>query len=288
MNILQIGKYNYLSSKTQNFYINRKLLNYANLSKNYCVCYDRNLNLKLTKTFKPQRMNLNFKLFLAQVTGSLVIIVYLVMFLVFGLKMNDFKAKNPVITFEFASSQQQVYLIFNDQTAHLNTKLLKATDLFNKIDFLFALAYGSFLMVLFSIFKSLTRNKIYSLAIWLSLIAMVFDFAENTQLLQITAKLMNSENFAANIHLLQVFTWIKWSSLAVVLVIGGIFVVKQKSVLSKIIGIICFVPVLLLVPAMMVKSLQVNFAFTVVLGILGLLLFAFFDLKRTILSFMEG
>ena len=230
-------------------------------------------------------MDLNFKLWLAYVAGSLIIIVYLIMFLAFGLKMNDFKAKNPVVTYEFASSPQQVYIIFSDESAHLNTKLVKAIDFFNKIDFLFALVYGSFLMILFSIFKALTRKKIYSLALWLSLIAMVFDFAENTQLLQITAKLMNSENFAANIHLLQVFTWIKWSSLAVVLLIGGIFVVKQKSVLSKIIGIICFVPILLLVPAMMVKSLQVNFAFTVVLGILGLLLFAFFDLKRTILSY---
>ena len=230
-------------------------------------------------------MDLNFKLWLAYVAGSLIIIVYLIMFLAFGLKMNDFKAKNPVVTYEFASSPQQVYIIFSDESAHLNTKLVKAIDFFNKIDFLFALVYGSFLMILFSIFKALTRKKIYSLALWLSLIAMIFDFAENTQLLQITSKLMNGENFASNLHLLQIFTWIKWSSLAVVLVIGGIFVVKQKSVLSKIIGIICFVPILLLVPAMMIKSLQVNFAFTVVLGILGLLLFAYFDLKKAILSY---
>ncbi len=229
-------------------------------------------------------MDLNFKIWLAYIFGSLIIIIYLIMALAFGLKMNDFKAKNPILTYEFASSQQQVYLLFTDQSAHLNTKLIKAIDFFNKIDFLFALSYGSFLMVLFSIFKSLTKKKIYSLALWLSLIAMIFDFAENTQLLQITTKLSNGENFVNNIHLLQLFTWTKWSLLAVVLLIGGFFVIKQRSILSKIIGILCFVPVFLLIPAVLIKSLQVNFAFTVVLGILGLLLFSFFDLKRAILS----
>ena len=196
------------------------------------------------------------------------------MSVVFSLKTSGYDVKNPVVEMEFATKPSDIFVLFPDNQPGIK-ELLFATDLFNEIDFLFAIAYGLFLIFFFVEVKNQTDKNFYILPIILSGVAILFDFLENWQLLTIT-KIFVSADIGHNLLLLQFFTWIKWSSLSVILLFSGFYAVQQKKLIFYVLAVLNFLPILLLTPAFINKTLAPQFAMLVVLSIVSLIVWIFF------------
>ena len=225
-------------------------------------------------------MSLQTNLTWAKVFGILIIIVYLAMSFAFQSKIGDQKVKNPIVELEFASSGDHVVQLLSDNNGGINNNLVQALALSTRIDFLFAVVYSLFLVFFFAAVKVATEKKIYLLAIVLSLVAMVFDILENTQILSILGKVEGSQSFERHISLMHIFTWVKWLSLTIALAIAAWFGIGQRRALPLIIGLIALIPLLLALPAMFYHSLTTIFALTVILGIIAIIILVFAGLKK--------
>ncbi|MBN1250520.1 MAG: hypothetical protein JXR51_14910 [Bacteroidales bacterium] len=160
----------------------------------------------------------------------------------------------PIIYFEFVESPIEVYDFFGiSSETSANEDFIAKMDYGNKLDFGFAFIYSFFLVFLFwSIFK-LSNNKVYIIAIILAVFAFVFDVLENVQLLSITSKL-NSGDFSSEIINLQIFTWIKWGSLALIFLIFAYWIYFNRA--AKYVAIISVLPFILGVLAFIDKGLM--------------------------------
>ena len=225
-------------------------------------------------------MGLQTNLTWAKVFGVLIIIVYLAMSFAFQSNLGEYKVKNPIIELEFANSQDQVLHLLGDNNGGINTNLVKALIVSNRIDFLFAVVYSLFLVFFFAAVKVATEKKIYLVAIFLAFVAMVFDILENTQILSILGKVEGSQSFERHISLMHIFTWVKWLSLTIALAIAAWFGISQRRGLPLIIGLIALIPLLLALPAMFYHSLTTIFALAVILGIIAIIILVFAGLKK--------
>ncbi len=224
-------------------------------------------------------MKVHTSLTWAKVFGILIIIVYLAMSFVYNAKIGTPKVKNPIIELEFANSDAQIHQIFAGENGALNNNLVAALLLSTKVDFLFAVVYALFLVFFFAAVSAARGKKFYIIGLVLSLVAMLFDILENTQLLQIMST-PQAESFGKHVELLHTFTWVKWTSLAVALLFAAWFAIGTRKVLPVIIGVIALLPILLILPAVFNHSLTTIFALTVILGIVALIILVFAGLKK--------
>jgi len=136
----------------------------------------------------------------------------------------------PIIYFEFVESPIEVYDFFGmTEETNADDDFVNKMNCGNKLDFGFAFIYSFFLGFLFWSISKITNNKIYLIAVFLVIIAFIFDVLENIQLLGITAKLANGD-FSSELINLQVFTWTKWISLSIIFTIYAYWLYTIKTV----------------------------------------------------------
>lgn len=124
----------------------------------------------------------------------------------------------PIIAFEFARSAADIEGVFGPGLADQRAPLLDAMDLGNRIDFLFLLAYGDFLLLVCLAVASESAGALRVAArigALCSVVAEVCDALENVQLLAITASLREGTDYGEPLARLGVFTWGKWGGLLI-------------------------------------------------------------------------
>jgi len=205
-----------------------------------------------------------------------VIIVIVIMQITFF--YNSGIPNSPMIEFEFVNNQLDVEAIFggfNNYDENIISALLE----FNDYDIIFMIAYSAFLILLFSSFYKIKANKIFLVAVFLAVIAGIFDFLENIQLNQIMFNTIIGENYIQNIALLKIFTWIKWFALALTFAISY-FGLSYKSKYVKLAALLLFAPLILSVIAFITKDIAIEQVF--VLTIMAS--FAFFLIRTLVVK----
>jgi hypothetical protein len=131
-------------------------------------------------------------------------------------KADSPKIISPIVQMEFARSADDIFLIvgkFGDPNLH--TEIMEDFRQSIALDTYFIIAYTVFLAVTIAlIWRRLHVRKWVLCGIPLAISACVFDFLENDRLLQILNLLDTS--FETPLRQLQIFTHVKWGSLAAV------------------------------------------------------------------------
>lgn len=115
----------------------------------------------------------------------------------------------PIIAFEFAESEAEVYRLFQPDGS------AAAMDRLNRWDFLFMAVYSLFLFTFaLAAARGAGRPALYAAAALAPLI-LAADALENVQLLGLTMRMqLEGGSLAATLDRLHVYTWLKWGGLA--------------------------------------------------------------------------
>ncbi|HNF18147.1 MAG TPA: hypothetical protein PKX89_02170 [Chitinophagales bacterium] len=165
--------------------------------------------------------------------------------------------KTPIIAFEFINSKEAVQQYFTVQNPEQYEQQML---LGNKIDYLFMCLYSSFIFCIAMFIKKSTSSKLMNIAILMSVLMLLGDALENSQIHQLIIKRnidLNAINpidnyalYGVHLSLLHIFTWIKWSAIACSFVVFATYFIKgnlfyktiaMAAVSSFIIGIATFV-----------------------------------------------
>jgi hypothetical protein len=115
----------------------------------------------------------------------------------------------PVMAFEFAESEAEVYRLFEPQGS------AAAMDRVNRWDFLYMALYNGFLGTFALAAARHTRQTIYISAAILALVIFFADAMENIQLLGLTYRMqLDGGSLEGTLARLHVYTWLKWGGLA--------------------------------------------------------------------------
>ncbi len=184
------------------------------------------------------------------------------------------KKPSPIVLLEFARTPQEVYDIALWQASPAEHAQMQAYLRRNiRLDTWFILAYTCFLVVSMVIAWRLSGKRWYMLAgLVMALIAGVFDFLENAQLVLILDKL--SSDFQAELSRLMVYTHVKWGAL-VAFFISMIPFAWPTSWLGKVLSVVAGVGVVLAIGAWVTPSQSLYLAYTSVVMMLFVLLLIF-------------
>jgi hypothetical protein len=130
--------------------------------------------------------------------------------------------KAPMIAFEFAETSEDINKLFyvgRNNERKRNEKFIDKMLFLNQIDFVFIVSYVLFL-AFFSLSISI-KNKVKMgyLGAIISVIIGLADVVENIQLLTILEKLDLSATYQTELSLLNIWTWIKWGFLGVLMLV---------------------------------------------------------------------
>ncbi len=149
----------------------------------------------------------------------------------------------PITFFAFIQSPVELESFFGlDNYDFDSAAFIKRMDNGNKIDFIFALLYSVFFFLFFMKLAKISEKKWYKSGMLLAIIAFAADVMENVQLLQITSNLTNGI-YEQNLDYLFIFTWIKWSSLAIGMALFGLWLIKLPGIL-RYMGYIAWLPII--------------------------------------------
>lgn len=177
----------------------------------------------------------------------------------------------PIIAFEFIQTPQEVAHFFEVKNiVQYEQDLLTG----NAIDYLFMCLYSGLLFFIAIGIYRISNAKTMYLAMFFCIFMLVFDGLENLQLYHIIQN-YKAGNISENLGLLNIFTWLKWSSIASTFLLFSPFFFKGK-VFHKIIGILCVVCFGLCIAAFLQHGvLNEIFSTSVVLVFLLLVIFTF-------------
>jgi hypothetical protein len=151
--------------------------------------------------------------------------------------------KSFIVAFEFAKTPAEIQTLFAD----LSPETIHNIDKANYIDFGFMLAYSLFLSLIFQKAAFVFKRRWLLWGVLLSVFIFIADFAENVVLLNIT-KIYRMESgsdiLLPTLNNLRLFTWLKWSGLAIAFVLF-FFGMKKNT------GIASFTGAALLIPAIL-------------------------------------
>lgn len=162
----------------------------------------------------------------ARILGILLLICSIVLLIV-----NPKPADNlpehfftPIIAFEFIQTPQEVVAFFDvpDSGSYMESMLLG-----NWIDYGFMVLYSSLLFCIALGIKKMTGAQTMFLAFACCIIMLVCDALENYQIYLIISNYKNQE-ISGNLALLNIFTWLKWSSIASAFLLFSPFFLKGK------------------------------------------------------------
>lgn len=142
----------------------------------------------------------------------------------------------PVVAFEFIQSFDEVAQFF--QVENVNT-YRNDMSLGNNIDFLFMFFYSVFLgFTGFGILK-VTKTKALAFPIALSAVVFLGDLMENMTMASIISSYFEHQSIPQSLFgNLKFFTWLKWGSIATVLLIYAAYFAQQQK-LGKAIAFFC-------------------------------------------------
>lgn len=170
---------------------------------------------------------------IARIFGILLLICSVIL-LVVNPKPSDNLPEHfytPIIAFEFIQTPQEVAAFFEvpDVNAYIETMLLG-----NWIDYAFMLFYSALLFCIALGIKKITGAQTMLLACLCCIIMLVCDALENYQIYLIISRYKN-QDILENLALLNIFTWLKWGSIASAFLLFSPFFLKGK-LFHKIIG----------------------------------------------------
>jgi hypothetical protein len=180
----------------------------------------------------------------------------------------------PIIAFEFATSVEDVNLIFYDSNSQLLQRAVSDITSGTRLDFLFMLLYGAFLLTFSLKCSSLTNNRWFYLSAALAVLAPIFDLLENLQLLSIMERL-DSGDLITQLGYLHLFTWLKWGTLSLIF-LSLIPFFQNSGVFGRFLATFAALPFVLGILAYFVPGLPNElFALSVSAMILLMILFSF-------------
>ncbi len=161
-----------------------------------------------------------------------------------------------IIAFEFASNDQELLEVLSP----LSLKEVNGLDTLNKMDFVFMLLYGAFLLSIVIKFKGLHQHPWLKYAAGIIFLIVAADFLENLQLLKLTeAYKAGASSYIDIINQLVVFTWLKWILLALVIgMIGTSLILANRY---KWVGYALFIPIVLGVSAISIQTPMIEDTF---------------------------
>ena len=179
---------------------------------------------------------------------------------------------SSILAFEFASNQSEL----KEVLAPLSQNEIRDMDRLNYVDFGFMIVYGLFLFAFTSRLSDVTRSSILKKLRYAVPIAVVADALENIQLLKLTTAFQSNTELEGVLNLLAIFTWFKWSLLAIVLAVIGYELIKMK-IWSKVAGYLLLLPAALCVGSLIYHNRMVEdlFGSSVFLGFLIIFIYAF-------------
>lgn len=184
----------------------------------------------------------------------------------------------PIIAFEFIKSAEEASNLFRSTASIDGSQIKQAMDLGNRLDYVYMFLYSAFLFF-FAYTVSTTYNiPIYRLGMLLAAVALLGDAMENLQLLGITSGLPSGE-IQAELDALQLWTWIKWGSLALYFLLFSTYF-KTGGCYSKLIAILGIIPVVLGLAAFFHRS-QLNELFAVSVMSMFLLIIIYCFVHKT-------
>lgn len=179
----------------------------------------------------------------------------------------------PIIAFEFIQTPQEVQHFFDVKDV---STYVQALRIGNWIDYIFMVLYSSLLCCIAIGIQRITKLKIMYFAMFLCLLMLLSDAIENYWIYCITTIFRyNSAAVEMYLHNLNIFTWLKWGSIASTFLLFSPFFLKGK-LFHKIIGISGVACFGLCVAAFLQHGiLNEIFATSVVLVFLLLVIFVF-------------
>ena len=147
----------------------------------------------------------------------------------------------PIVALEFARSERLVLELFGPAGSPLRESVLLALRRGVWLDFLFMLLYGGFLFTFARRCAQLTGRRLYQMAAIVAVVAVIADAVENIQLLQIMNG-VEQTNSVADLLLLQISTWLKWGSLAILFLLLIPFL-RNSNPLGRFAAMVSAVPI---------------------------------------------
>ncbi len=209
----------------------------------------------------------------ARIIGVLLLVVAIILLAISTKPENNLPAGfyTPIIALEFIQTMKEVTHFFQlkDIPKYEDDLLLG-----NNIDYIFMFLYSGLLFcIAFGIHK-ITKAKTMYLAILFCISMLVFDALENFQIYNIIQN-YKIEDVSYNLSMLNIFTWLKWSSIACTFLLFSPFFFSGK-VFHKIIGTFCVACFGLCIAAFLQHGiLNEIFATSVVVVFLLLVVFVF-------------
>jgi len=148
---------------------------------------------------------------------------------------------SPVIAFEMARSVADLHAVFGTPDDPERARRIAMMDDGNIWDFPFMIAYGLFIALFLRAAGKASGNTLWYLLATLGIVAGAADAIENNILLGLTADL----EAATDIGLLAYPVWIKFFSIMITGVAGGIVVATQGRHFWRILGVVAAASALL-------------------------------------------
>ncbi|MEZ5009006.1 MAG: hypothetical protein R2753_12715 [Chitinophagales bacterium] len=168
----------------------------------------------------------------------------------------------PIIAFEFIQSVSEVskYFEVESPNGYRNSMMLG-----NNLDFLFMFFYSAFLgFTGLGILKE-TKEKALWLPIMLTIVMFFADLLENMTIASIIANYFNGEDITASYFgNLKFFTWLKWGSIAAVILMYASYFLQRKK-LVKVIGVVAIINFLVAIAAFFHRSVLNEIMATIVI-----------------------
>jgi hypothetical protein len=152
---------------------------------------------------------------------------------------------NPVLAFEFASTQAHLDAVFGLAGEPLRAGRIAGMIKGNVLDYLFMVVYGSFVLAFFGASARAMGERRWWLAGWLGPLAALSDAIENALLLSINADMATPE---AELTFLPWFVWTKFVLLAVACGLAGFALFRQRAWL---LALPCLVAPAMIVPGVL-------------------------------------
>lgn len=177
---------------------------------------------------------------------------------------------SPILALELATEPGTI----QDMFATLTIQEKERLNIGTRLDYLFLLSYGLFLAgTALACFRA-TGSKLFIVAAALSMAALLGDALENLQLFKIFAA-PNAADLPGTLHLLHLFTWLKWGSIAIAMALLAIYFFHQPW-WGKIMAVLLLVPLLFTVVAFTGNALFAHLMFVgMMIGFLLLIVHSF-------------
>jgi hypothetical protein len=169
--------------------------------------------------------------------GLIVIFFMFVLQLTFYLIAGEINS--AILLFEFAKTPADVLNIFYE--GGFDHQLVKAVGAANAVDFLFFTAYTLFLLSFLYKLYRLSGQSIFYYALLLPVVIFITDFLENIQMYIISDRMVDG-GFENNLIFLQIFTYIKWLSLAAVILVIAWFIFQTEKLSGYILSALLVLP----------------------------------------------